>query len=169
MPTMHDDMNASVFTRTDRTLQLGKKAFNVSQPTLGMHISASATSGSEDHFDMTNTESSSPASSSQVHQTLPTHMPRPLAHDLKGSVSSVSVPEASNKLSAPSSLLSASEPQVRVLDGLPLSTEPRFILESATQSPSPAKPSLKQSQSTQSVTTTVSGSMDTVSFILATA
>ncbi|KAI0759805.1 hypothetical protein BC629DRAFT_1597648 [Irpex lacteus] len=35
MPQMNDDMNASIFPRTDHAVQLGQKAFNMSQPTLG--------------------------------------------------------------------------------------------------------------------------------------
>ena len=68
MPQMNDDMNASMFTRTDHTVQLGQKAFNMSQPTLGMHISPSVILDNEDHSDISHTGSSSPSSSSQINQ-----------------------------------------------------------------------------------------------------
>ena len=59
--SMHaDDMSADVFTRNAHAVQLGNKAFNMSQPMLGVRMNLD----NEDHSDVSPTSCSSPTSGS---------------------------------------------------------------------------------------------------------
>lgn len=170
MPQMNDDMNASIFPRTDHAVQLGQKAFNMSQPTLGMHISSSMGMDSEDRSDVSHTESSSPASSSQIHQRHVEFASKPL---LSSAHPPALVPGAEGMSRRPmaSGLPPIPEPATKAVDGLPPSSSPPVPLSlipggaSPRQGASntPLKPYLQQSHSAQSVPNSVSDSASTVS------
>ncbi|KAI0701382.1 hypothetical protein BC835DRAFT_246049 [Cytidiella melzeri] len=159
VPAMNDDMNPSLYPRADHPVQLGQKAYNMSQPSLGLHIDPSLMS------DMSHTGSSSPTSSSQHHQRYVEFAPKVHANSVHGSVPSVSAADTNARLSAPSGLPTIPEPAAQAVDGLP--TLQQVVIKSSSVPannvpPAPFHPPLPPSQSSQSIPTVTSESGETI-------
>ena len=168
MPQMNDDMNASMFTRTDHTVQLGQKAFNMSQPTLGMHISPSVILDNEDHSDISHTGSSSPSSSSQINQRRVEFVTKTYQNGVQHPQALIPGVQVNSHRPLPNGLPPILEPTPKAVDGLVSSTDPltsSLLTEAAARAAareSPPKPYLQASHSVQSVPATVSDSASTV-------
>ncbi|KAI0087385.1 hypothetical protein BDY19DRAFT_955503 [Irpex rosettiformis] len=167
-PQMNDDMNASIFTRTDHTVQLGQKAFNMSQPTLGMHISPSVIISSEDRSDISHTNSGSPTSSSQIHQRRIDFTSKTYLNGVYPTTTAVSEAHTNSHWPLSSGLPSIPEPPAKAVSGLPMArdqlvsstlTLDNVAAQGATHN---SNPYLQQSHSVQSVPATVSDSASTV-------
>ena len=114
--SMNDDMNDAVFVRNARAVQLGNKAFNMSQPMLGVRMNLD----NEDHEDVSATSCSSPTSGSHKHpDATPSTAPTKTLPPVQSHESVIS--------RAPAGLPSTSQqPSPKSVDGLPPSQQPHF-------------------------------------------
>lgn len=157
---MNDDMNSAIFTRNAHAIQLGNKAFNMSQPMLGAETEHSMMDN-EDQSDVSPTACSSPTSGSQKQSD-------PVANALSNQPSQIAGLgiEITPRTSVPNGLPSIAQTvSPNQMEGLPSSGEPMWVGRSVIvpethASPQPTASEVASARSVVATTSAKSGLTD---------